>query len=199
MSLTARPKDHDQSRRHSLGRVEPSEVVSRDSLRQQRLAVLVERFGGPGQLSDEHFRYQLYGFALDREQLWPLLRECLVSEPDRGVVAAVLVQIFDRVAPSERRAWAAALNPAEGDRSASKDFLERRIAEHEILDQVVAQPTVASGVVGRVESMSPAFQRRVISASSSIEVLEVLAQRGVRRIRHQARLRLAELQKPSSG
>lgn len=137
----------------------------------------------PGDLGDEHVRWELYQEALRRGVLEPLLA-AVAEDPDRTMAAGAVVAALEQVPPSARERW---VTVTSGWPTA--DFVARRAHEMSMLESVTR--TVgddAEGVDAEcVESWTDWLQHRASAPTTRPAVLDALATNGrTRRIRLRA-------------
>ncbi|WP_157252772.1 hypothetical protein [Nonomuraea typhae] len=135
----------------------------------------------PGDLNDEHERWALYLVAIRQGLGIPQLFDLLPLEPELDMASSAVVNLVERVAPEERRAWLSRI-PQE-----AREYPEGRVAELETVDAILSGDLPASHVAGNLDSWSNWLQLRITDYVEDPTVLEILAEHGrTKRIRRQA-------------
>lgn len=136
----------------------------------------------PGDLDDEHERWALYLVAIRQGLGIAQLFDLLPLEPDLAMSSSAVVNLVERSAPEERRAWLSRI-PQE-----AREYPEGRVVELETVDAILSGDLPASHVAANLDSWSNWLQIRITDYVEDPAVLEILAEHGrTERIRRQAR------------
>lgn len=140
-----------------------------------------------------HAHWDAYRLAMEEPTLHVLLLDVLCGEPDQGMALAPVFAVIEEGDPVLVSAALGVLVPG----SREQLMAEQRARDVDILRAAVAGD---AGSAPPADTWTPWVQRRVCITATDLEVLDVLAARGMsRHVRAQAAQRARRLRRESSA
>ncbi|GAB1689170.1 hypothetical protein [Krasilnikovia sp. M28-CT-15] len=142
----------------------------------------------PGDLGDEHARWEIYLKAMNLPAAHELLIRAVDAESDDNLATSVVLRMIEKNGEAERIDW---VNALRGDK---RDYAHRRALELLVLERIISGAIDSTEVAQKIDGWTDWLQMRIADSATSPGILDIVGEVGrTRRIRNAAKGRRAEV------
>ena len=145
----------------------------------------------PGNLGDEHARWEIYLKAMNSRAARELLLRAIDAESDANLATSVVLRMIEELGEAERADW---VNSLRGDK---REYAHRRALELSTLERISSGKIDSVEVAQKIDGWTDWLQLRIADSATSAGILDIVGDVGrTRRIRNAAKGRRAKFRGP---